>query len=185
MHRIPVVIVGRDRRETIVDANRPLAGNVTLITGAGRGFGLAIAERFAEAGADLALNYRASKDPCETLATRVRETGQRAIAVQADIADADAVVAMVERVIAAFGRVDVLVNNAGVMHLAPFVETTEAVWRAEMEVNVFGTMRVTHTVLPHMIAQRSGKIVNLSSQLALIGWDRAAVYAGGKGFILT
>jgi short-subunit dehydrogenase len=92
---------------------------------------------------------------------------------------------MVERVIAAFGRVDVLVNNAGVMHLAPFVETTEAIWRAEMEVNVFGTMRVTRAVLPHMIAQRSGKIVNLSSQLALIGWDRAAVYAGGKGFILT
>ena len=54
-----------------------------------------------------------------------------------------------------------------------------------MEVNVFGTMRVTRAVLPHMIAQRSGKIVNLSSQLALIGWDRAAVYAGGKGFILT
>jgi NAD(P)-dependent dehydrogenase (short-subunit alcohol dehydrogenase family) len=168
-----------------MESYRPLAGKVALITGAGRGFGLAIAERFAEAGADLALNYRASKDACDALAARVREQGQRAIALQADISDAPAVDAMVEQVIGEFGRVDVLVNNAGMMYLAPFVETDEAVWRAEMEVNVFGTMRVTRAVLPHMIAERSGKIVNLSSQLALIGWDRAAVYAGGKGFILT
>src|SRR5215472_7106075 len=111
-----------------MDANRPLAGKVALITGAGRGFGLAIAERFAEAGADLALNYRASREACDRLAARVRDAGQRALAVQADIADADAVDVMAERVISTFGRVDVLVNNAGVMHLAPFVETTEESW---------------------------------------------------------
>jgi NAD(P)-dependent dehydrogenase (short-subunit alcohol dehydrogenase family) len=168
-----------------MDADRPLAGKVALITGAGRGFGAAIAERFAAAGADLALNYRASKEASEALAARVREAGQRAIAVQADIADGPAVEAMIARVRAELGDIDILVNNAGVMHLAPFVETAEEAWRAEMEVNLFGTMRVTRAVLPQMIARRSGKIVNLSSQLALTGWDRAAVYAGSKGFILT
>jgi NAD(P)-dependent dehydrogenase (short-subunit alcohol dehydrogenase family) len=162
-----------------------LDGKVALITGAGRGFGLAIAERFAEEGADVALNYRASREACDALAGRTRAAGQRALAVEADITDGAAVAVMVARVIDAFGRIDILVNNAGIMHLAPFVASSEEAWREELEVNLFGTLRVTHAVLPGMIAQRSGKIINLSSQLALIGWDRAAVYAGSKGFILT
>jgi 3-oxoacyl-[acyl-carrier protein] reductase len=162
-----------------------LAGKVALITGAGRGFGLAIAERFAEAGADLALNYRASRDACDALAGRTRAMGQRAVALRADLADGAAVEAMVAHAIDALGRIDILVNNAGVMQVAPFVASSEASWRAELDVNVFGTLRVTHAVLPGMIARRYGKIINLSSQLALIGWDRAAVYAGSKGFILT
>ncbi len=162
-----------------------LAGKVALITGAGRGFGLAIAERFAEAGADLALNYRASREACDALAERTRAMGQRAVALQADLADGAAVEAMVARAIDALGQIDILVNNAGVMHVAPFAESSEEAWRAELEVNLFGTLRATHAVLPGMIARRYGKIINLSSQLALIGWDRAAVYAGSKGFILT
>lgn len=162
-----------------------LDGKVALITGAGRGFGLAIAERFADEGADLALNYRASQANCDALAERTRAAGRRAASVQADITDGAAVDAMVATILDRFGRIDILVNNAGVMYLAPFVESSEDAWRAEMEVNVFGTLRMTRAVLPGMIARRSGKIVNLSSQLALIGWDRAAVYAGGKGFILT
>lgn len=162
-----------------------LDGKVALITGAGRGFGLAIAERFAEEGADLALNYRASRDACDALVGQARAAGRRAAAIRADITDGAAVEAMAATVIDQFGRIDILVNNAGVMHLAPFVESSEEAWRAEMEVNVFGTLRVTRAVLPGMIAQRSGKIINLSSQLALVGWDRAAVYAGGKAFVLT
>lgn len=162
-----------------------LDGRVALITGAGRGFGLATAECFLEAGAHLVLNYRVSREGCEAMAERAEAAGRRAILAQADITDAVAVQAMVERAIVELGRIDILVNNAGIMHLQPFHETSEASWREEMEVNVFGPMRVTRAVLPHMIEQRSGKIINLSSQLALIGWNRGAVYAGTKGFILT
>lgn len=162
-----------------------LDGKVALITGAGRGFGLAIAERFAAEGAEVALNYRASREACEALARAVAASGRRAAAIQADITDGAAVEAMVAQAMETFGRIDILVNNAGVMHLGPFAESAEEEWRAEMEVNVFGTLRVTRAVLPHMIARHCGKIINLSSQLALIGWDRAAVYAGGKAFILT
>ena len=162
-----------------------LRGKVALITGAGRGFGLATAERFAEAGANLALNYRQSQEGCARVAEQARTFGSRAISVQADISDARDVERMVDQTISQFGRIDVLINNAGIMKLMPFLESSEADWQAEMDVNVFGPLRVTRAVLPHMIDQRSGKIVNLSSQLALIGWDRGAVYAGSKGFLLT
>jgi NAD(P)-dependent dehydrogenase (short-subunit alcohol dehydrogenase family) len=162
-----------------------LSGKVALITGAGRGFGQAIAEVFLEAGADLALNYRSSRAGCDALAAQARANGRRALLVQADVTDAAATEAMVEEVIAEFGRIDILVNNAGVMNVQPFVETTEASWQDELQVNIIAPLRLTRAVVPHMIAQRSGKIINLSSQLALIGWDKAAVYAGSKGFILT
>jgi NAD(P)-dependent dehydrogenase (short-subunit alcohol dehydrogenase family) len=162
-----------------------LTGKVALITGAGRGFGQAIAEVFLEAGADLALNYRASRAGCDALVEQANAHGQRAFLAQADLTDATATETMVEQVIAEFGRIDILVNNAGVMNVQPFVETTEASWQNELQVNIVAPLRLTHAVVPHMIAERSGKIINLSSQLALIGWDKAAVYAGSKGFILT
>ena len=99
--------------------------------------------------------------------------------------DGSAVEAMVARVLDELGRIDILVNNAGIMYLEPFAASGEEHWRREMEVNVFGPLRLTHAVVPGMIAQGYGRIVNLSSQLALVGWERAPVYAGTKGFILT
>ena len=162
-----------------------LKGKVALITGAGRGFGKAIGECFAEAGASLVLNYRKSAEGCEELASRTRDLGGRAIIVQADVTDGDAVRAMVQRAIDEFGRIDILVNNAGIMFHEEFLESTEEHWRQEIEVNVFGPLTVTSAVVPHMIEQRYGRIINISSQLALVGWPRGAVYSGTKGFILT
>lgn len=162
-----------------------LAGKVALITGAGRGFGRATAERFAEAGATLALNYRASAAGCEEVVAAVTANGGRAIALQADVAAPDAGTTLVERTLDAFGRIDILVNNAGIMYLEPFRESTEEHWRNELEVNVFGPMRLTQAAIPGMIANNYGRIINLSSQLALVGWERAPVYSGTKGFILT
>jgi 3-oxoacyl-[acyl-carrier protein] reductase len=162
-----------------------LTGKVALITGAGRGFGKAIGERFAEAGASLALNYRESAAGCEEIAEQARARGSQAITVQADVTDRSAVEAMVARVIDELGRIDILVNNAGIMYHEPFAASGEEHWRREMEVNVFAPLRLTHAVVPGMIAQGYGRIVNLSSQLALVGWEKAPVYAGTKGFILT
>jgi NAD(P)-dependent dehydrogenase (short-subunit alcohol dehydrogenase family) len=163
----------------------PLDGKVALITGAGKGFGRAIGERFAEAGATLALNYRTSAAGCEELAAQVREDGGEALVIQGDVTDRAAVAALVQGTIDAFGRIDILVNNAGIMYLEPFVESSEEHWRREIDVNIVGPLLVTHAVIPRMIAQRSGKIINLSSQLALVGWERAPVYSGTKGFLLT
>jgi len=163
----------------------PLEGKVALITGAGRGFGHAIGERFAEAGAMLALNYRKSAAGCEELADQVRASGGEALVVQGDVSDRAAVERMVQETTDAFGRIDILVNNAGIIHLEPFVESSEEHWRREIDVNIFGPLLVTHAVVPGMIERRYGKIINLSSQLALVGWERAPVYSGTKGFLLT
>ncbi len=162
-----------------------LAGKVALITGAGRGFGYATAERFAEAGAELALNYRGSREGCEAIAARVRQAGRRALVVQADMTDGAAIARMAKEVLDSFGRLDILVNNAGILVHKPFQESREEDWRAEVEVNIFGTLRVTHALLPAMIERRAGKIINLSSQLAPVGGDGMAVYTGTKGFILS
>jgi 3-oxoacyl-[acyl-carrier protein] reductase len=162
-----------------------LDGKVALITGAGRGFGRAIAERFATAGADLVLNYRGSQTAAEEVAARARSRGRRAVALRADVGSTAEVEAMVAQALETFGRIDILVNNAGMMNVGSFVDGTDEEWDRETNINIFGPMRVTRAVLPGMIAQRSGKIVSLSSQLALIGWEKAAVYAGTKGFILT
>jgi len=162
-----------------------LENKVALITGAGRGFGRAIAERFAEAGATLVLNYRDSRQGCDEVVAQTKARGGKAIAIQADVTDGAAVDAMVQQAIDAYGRIDILVNNAGIMVVEPFAESTEEHWRDEIEVNIVGPLRVTRAIVPHMIAQRYGKIINLSSQLALIGWNRGSVYSGTKGFLLT
>jgi len=162
-----------------------LTGKVALITGAGRGFGYATAERFAEAGAELALNYRGSREGCERIAARLKQDGRRALVVQADMTDEEAIARMAREALEAFGRIDILVNNAGILFHKPFNESREQDWRAEIEVNIFGTLRVTRAILPAMIERRSGKIINLSSQLAPVGCDGMAVYSGTKGFILS
>jgi 3-oxoacyl-[acyl-carrier protein] reductase len=162
-----------------------LQGKVALITGAGRGFGLAIAELFAAEGADLALNFRASRDGCERVAAAARAAGQRAVAVQADLADGAAVDTMVQQVLDELGRVDILVNNAGIMNRTAFVETSEADWRTELETNIVGTLRVTRSIVPGMIDQRSGKIINLSSPVAVTGRENGSIYAGTKAFVLA
>jgi 3-oxoacyl-[acyl-carrier protein] reductase len=162
-----------------------LDGRVALITGAGRGFGRAIAELYAEAGADVVLHYRASRSGCEEVAAQARALGRRALLVQADLADGPQIAALASQVLNAFGRIDILVNNAGVMRLGPFADSAEVAWEEEIAVNIAGPLRLTRAIVPQMIRQRYGKIINLSSQLALTGWDRAAVYAGTKGFLLT
>lgn len=163
----------------------PLSGRVALITGASRGFGAATVRKFAASGADLILNYRQSEAAAAALADEARALGRKAITIKADVGDTEQVNAMVAQAIEAFGRIDILINNAGVMNVKPFAETAEAEWEWETNTNLFGPLRVTRAVIPTMIEQNYGKIVNLSSQLALIGWDRGAVYAGTKGFILT
>lgn len=162
-----------------------LTGRVALITGAGRGFGLATAERFAAAGADLVLHYRASRGGCEQVAAQVEARGGRTVLVEGDITDPGTIQRLADEALAAFGRIDVLVNNAGILRTGPFVESDEASWRDEIETNVYGPLRLTRALLPSMIAQGSGRIITISSQVALSGWGGMAVYSGTKGFVLS
>ncbi|HUZ02178.1 MAG TPA: glucose 1-dehydrogenase [Thermomicrobiaceae bacterium] len=164
-------------------AERSLKGKVALITGAGRGFGLAIAERFADEGADLVLNYRASRAGCEQAADRARAAGHRAIVVPGDVAEEETNARLIDQAIKEFGRIDVLVTNAGVMEVADFAASTRESWQYQIDVNIYGPLTLVRLALPHMIERRSGRIINLSSQLAINGAAEIAVYSGTKGFI--
>lgn len=162
-----------------------LDGRVALVTGAGRGFGRAIALALGREGADVAVNYNASAGAAKEVAAELDALGRRAEGVQADVAREDQVRAMVERVLARFGRLDVLVNNAGVMTRGAFVDTPVADYEAMFAINVTGTLLCTHHALRPMLAARYGRVINLSSQLAraAVGTGGFAAYAATKGAV--
>jgi 3-oxoacyl-[acyl-carrier protein] reductase len=162
-----------------------LAGKVALITGAGRGFGRAIAETFAREGARVAANYLGSRAGAEAMVAEAERFGAEAVALRGDVAREDDVRALVAATLTRFGRLDVLVNNAGIMVRAPLLAVPADECRRMFDVNVTGTMRCTRHALPAMIAQRGGRVINLSSQLAQrsVGGGGFAAYAATKGAI--
>ena len=162
-----------------------LAGRVALVTGASRGFGRATAILLAREGADVVINYRLAAQQADSVAEEVRSLGRRALAAQADVADPEQARSLACQALEAFGHVDVLVNNAGIMDVRPFVEQDLATWRATVDTNLFGLLTVTHAMLPSMIERQHGRIVCLASQLAHVGGENFAVYAGTKGFVLA
>jgi 3-oxoacyl-[acyl-carrier protein] reductase len=162
-----------------------LAGKVALITGAGRGFGRAIAEAFAREGARVTANYLGSRAGAEAVVAEAGRLGAEAIALRGDVAREDDVKALVAATLERFGRLDVLVNNAGIMVRAPMLAVPAEECRRMFDVNVTGTMLCSRHALGPMIEQKGGRIINLSSQLAqrAVGGGGFAAYAATKGAI--
>ena len=162
-----------------------LAGKVALITGAGRGFGRAIALAFAREGARVAANYLGSRAGAEEVAAEAGRLGTYAVALRGDVAREDDVKALVAAALERFGRLDVLVNNAGIMVRGPMLAVPAEECRRMFDVNVTGTMLCTRHALPAMIERKGGRIINLSSQLAqrAVGGGGFAAYAATKGAI--
>ncbi|MEX2222047.1 MAG: 3-oxoacyl-ACP reductase family protein [Candidatus Rokuibacteriota bacterium] len=162
-----------------------LAGKVALITGAGRGFGRAIALAFAREGARVAANYLGSRAGAEQVVAEAGRLGTDAIALRGDVAREDDVRALVASALDRFGRLDILVNNAGIMVRAPMLAVPAEECRRMVDVNVTGTMLCSRYALPPMIERKSGRIINLSSQLAQrpLGGGGFAAYAATKGAI--
>ena len=162
-----------------------LAGRVSLVTGGSRGIGRAIALALAEAGADVAVNYRERAEDAQAVAAAVRATGRRAIAIGADVSDSAAVAHMIQTVADGLGPVDVLVNNAGIALLRSVDDLTEADFDTTIAVNLKSAFLCTQAVLAHMRAQRWGRIVNISSGAARgaggIGVHYNASKAGMEG----
>jgi 3-oxoacyl-[acyl-carrier protein] reductase len=160
-----------------------LAGKTVLVTGGGRGIGRAIVERFARDGADVAFFYRGNAAAAAEVVEETRVAGLKVAAEQVDVTDVKAVGAAVERLASAWGRIDVLVNNAGVIrdNLLGLLEDEDI--RVVLETNVGGVFNVTRAVVPHMIARRAGKIVNLSSVSGEKGGRGQTNYAASKGAI--
>jgi 3-oxoacyl-[acyl-carrier protein] reductase len=160
-----------------------LAGKAVLVTGGSRGIGRAIVELFARDGAEVAFFYRGNAAAATEVVEQARAAGLRVQADQVDVTDAKAVGVAVERLAGEWGRIDILVNNAGVIrdNLLGLLEDEDV--RAVLETNVGGVFNVTRAVVPHMIARRAGKIVNLSSVAGEKGGRGQTNYAASKGAI--
>jgi len=153
-----------------------LAGKVVAVTGASSGIGEAVALACADAGAAVAVCARRT-ERIEALAARIEEAGGRALAVTADVGNEDEARGFVERARGELGRLDVLVNNAGVMKLGPIDGAPTEEWREMIHVNVFGVLYCTHAALPLMRAQGSGHIVNVSSVGGRVVGHYSGVYS--------
>jgi 3-oxoacyl-[acyl-carrier protein] reductase len=154
---------------------------VALVTGASRGIGMAIAERLAQDGFKLIINYSETAAPAEALVRKLEGAGAEAIAVKADISDPTAVRGMFDAAEAAFGGIDVLVNNAGIMALAPIAETDDASFDRLIAVNLKGTFNTLREAAKRL--RNGGSIVNFSSSVVGLLMPTYGVYAATKAAV--
>jgi 3-oxoacyl-[acyl-carrier protein] reductase len=161
-----------------------LAGRVVLVTGSSRGIGAAVAVKAAAEGATVAIHYQRAAEAAAETAARARTSGRDAETFQADIADGRAAEELVERVIGRFGRLDGLVNNAGLTHVGPFLEIDPAEWDAVIGTDLTAAFHTCRAALPSMVERGSGSIVNIASRLGQIGVAETAAYAAAKAGLI-
>jgi 3-oxoacyl-[acyl-carrier protein] reductase len=162
-----------------------LAGRAALVTGGNTGIGRAVALALAGEGADVAVFWIEREAEAATLVAAIQAIGRRALAVRADVSREADVRAGVRAVLDGLGRLDVLVNNAGIQKAQAITETSVEDWDRMLAVHLRGTFLCCREVVPHMRARGSGKIVNMASQLAYTGRARYTAYSAAKGGVLT
>ncbi|HYM84463.1 MAG TPA: 3-oxoacyl-ACP reductase family protein [Candidatus Dormibacteraeota bacterium] len=161
-----------------------LDGRVVLVTGSSRGIGAEIAVRAGSEGATVAVHYRRSADGAESTAERVRDAGGRAEVFWGDVADGRAAEALVASVLERFGRLDGLVNNAGLTLVKPFLETEPAEWDEVLRTDLTAAFHTCRAALPAMLEAGSGAIVNLASRLGQMGIAETAAYSAAKAGVI-
>lgn len=157
-----------------------LRGRTALVTGAATGIGRATALRLAQAGATVWVNHLGQASAAGDVVREIAAAGGRAQAIEADVSDAAAVQRMAEAV----GAVDVLVNNAGVIQEKPFLETTEADWDRMQAVDLKAVFLVCRAIIPGMLSKGQGAIVNIASDLGILGRERYAPYCAAKAGVI-
>lgn len=160
-----------------------LKGKVAVVTGASKGIGAGIAKRFGEAGASVVVNYASSKEGADKVVAEITKNGGKAIAVKADVSKAPEVKKLFEETKRAFGKLDVLVNNAGVFRFAPLEQLSEDEFHREFNINVLGTLLATKEALNHF--NGSGSVINLSSVVSKSPIPNSSVYSATKGAVDT
>ena len=164
--------------------SKSMNGKVALITGGSRGIGAGVARRFAAAGVQVAIGYQSRGDAANSLAAEITAGGGQCIAVQGDITDADAAQRISADTVARFGRIDMLVNCAGIAPYRALGAMDTAYIRAMLDANVLGTILITQAVLPHLPSP-GGRIVNFASALAFRPIPTSSVYSASKAAVVT
>lgn len=160
------------------------AGKTALVTGASKGIGAEIARLLAAEGAAVVVNYAGSKAGADAVVAHIAKSGGKAVAVQADVSKEADVQRMFAEAKRAFGRVDVLVNNAGVYEFGPIEEMTEAQYRRMFDINVLGLLLATREAVKQF-GEAGGNVVNIGSVAATAAPETAAVYSATKGAVDT
>ncbi|MBN1643534.1 MAG: 3-oxoacyl-[acyl-carrier-protein] reductase [Dehalococcoidales bacterium] len=161
-----------------------LTGKVAIVTGSGRGIGKAIALRLAEAGATVVVNDFGDSAPAEQTVAEIKQMGRQATAITADVSSAADVTRLVDTAIATYGKVDILVNNAGITRDQLMMRMTDEQWDSVIAVDLKSVFLCTRAVLRSMMKQRSGRIVNISSVVGIMGNIGQANYASAKAGII-
>lgn len=162
-----------------------LANKVVVITGGSRGIGRAAAVLMARAGADIVFDYQKNQESADEVLAEVRKLGRKAVAVKGNIAEDAHCKDLIHRAVQEFGKLDVLVNNAGIWTYAPIDEMKEDVWRETIEVNLSGLVYCTRYAVQQMKKQGSGRIVNISSTAGQRGEALHSHYAATKGAVIS
>src|SRR5579885_483460 len=163
-----------------------LTDKVAIVTGSSRGIGRAIALRFAREGARVVVNYVANKRAADSVLAEIRKGGGAAIAVKADVSKRDEANRLIKAALREFGRLDILVSNAGIIIDRPFIESTEEDWTAAIENNLHGFFNVCQAALKPMLKQKWGRIIATGScitECADFGGNKFSVCTASKGGI--
>ncbi|MDA2871206.1 3-oxoacyl-[acyl-carrier-protein] reductase [Staphylococcus aureus] len=155
-----------------------------LVTGASRGIGRSIAIQLAEEGYNVAVNYAGNQDKAEAVVSEIKAKGVDSFAIQANVADADEVKAMIKEVVSQFGSLDVLVNNAGITRDNLLMRMKEQEWDDVIDTNLKGVFNCIQKATPQMLRQRSGAIINLSSVVGAVGNPGQANYVATKAGVI-
>jgi NAD(P)-dependent dehydrogenase (short-subunit alcohol dehydrogenase family) len=162
-----------------------LRGKVALVTGGARDVGREIALTLAAEGAAVAINYRNSADAAQAVVETIRAGGGQALACRADIADYNAVTAMVSEVVGTFGGLNILINNAGLALRRRFMETGPTEWRRQIDVCLYGAIHCCHAVAPHLETAKNGRIISVVGDSSRVGESGLAIVAAARAGVIA
>jgi len=162
-----------------------LQDKVALVTGSSVGIGEAIAKRFAAEGAKVAINYKSNDEAADGVVQAITGAGGTAKAFKADVSKVPEIERLVQAVIDEFGRIDVVVNNAGVFRTVPVMETTEEIWDEQLDLNLRGYFFMVKTLVPHFREHGGGKVINISSIAGTGAFPNCPGYCASKGGVVN
>lgn len=160
-----------------------LKGKVAIVTGGSRGIGKGIAIELAKAGASVVINYKSNDEAADETLKEIREIGGYALKIKGDVSDYKFSNEMIKTTLEKLGKIDILINNAGISNVGLFMDANPREWDNILNVNLKGTINCSHSVVKEMIKRKSGNIINISSMWGNVGASCEVIYSASKGAI--